>query len=91
MLCCFVDFSFDVVYSLPELFSGIFELVVDSGHRPTLEVAIDGSSVLRLVVVVRIILSEPGLCCVGDLDRILKRLLKSAVAAFSRVFLQHGL
>ena len=64
-----------MVYSLPELFSGIFELVVDSGHRPTLEVAIDGSTILRLVVVVRIILSKPGLCCVGDLDRILKWLL----------------
>ena len=55
--------------------SGIFELVVDSGHRPTLEVTIDGPTILRLVVVVWIILSEPGLCCVGDLDRILKWLL----------------
>lgn len=80
-----------MVHSLPELFSGIFELVVDSGHRPTLEVTINGPAVLRLVVVVRIILSEPGLCCVGDLDCILKWLLKSAVAAFSCVFLEHGL
>lgn len=73
--------------SLPKLFSSIFELVVDSGHGPTLEITSDGSSILRLVVIFRVILTKLGLLRVSDLDRIRKWLLNNTDTSTSRILL----
>ena len=90
-LCLLVHFAVYVACSLSELFSGVFELLVDSGHRSTLEVTVNGSSILRLVIILRVISSQFGLLSVRDLDSILEWLLNNAATGGPCVLLHHRL